>query len=183
MAAAKDCQKVVCAPEVDCKLNPNFANSMDPEFREDESCLRCEALFKKTGKPLHIRVWNLKHKVLYFMKKEKKLLFEEMLDSDIEVNSQMTQLVLQRYGCEGGKILIALSVKDESNNYILSCKNNELQFKVGDFPDKVEDKDKDILLWKIPLPGSENIKFKSFLYSEYYLACEEKRITEILVLK
>ncbi|XP_074044558.1 interleukin-18-like [Macrotis lagotis] len=184
-AVDDDCQEVGCAPQVDCKFNPNFANSMEPELKENTCCLRGETTLKKAGFPICIMLKNSKNKVLFFSKKEDMAIFEEMSDEEMEGNELWTQFMLQYYGCGGPKFLVAISVKDENKSYLLSCKSDEeLQFKDGDFPEKIEDKTQDILFWQKRIIGLDSIKFESFLYPEHYLACEENsNDSDKLVLK
>ncbi|XP_036599843.1 interleukin-18-like [Trichosurus vulpecula] len=185
MAAVDDCQEVACAPEVDCKFNLDFAYFMESELREDACCLSGGALFKRAGVPICIMLKNSKQKVLFFNKKEETAIFEEMSDGEIEDNAPWTQFMLQYYGCEGSTPLVAISVRGENKSYLLTCKSDrEIQFKDGDFPDKIADGDKNILFWLNIVVGSEKIEFKSFLYPEHYLACGEKwEDSDKLVLK
>ncbi|XP_027703111.1 interleukin-18-like isoform X2 [Vombatus ursinus] len=109
-------------------------------------------------------------------------IFEEMLDGEIEGNAPWTQFMLQYYGCDSPTPLVAISVRGGNESYRLTCKSDkEVQFKEGDFPDKIEDEDKDILFQLNKVIGYNKIKFKSFLYPEHYLACEEN--SNKLVLK
>ncbi|XP_078002666.1 interleukin-18-like [Phascolarctos cinereus] len=89
-------------------------------------------------------------------------------------NAPWTQFMLQYYGCDSPTPLVAISVRGRNESYHLTCKSDkEVQFKEGDFPDNIEDKDKDILFQLSKVIGYNKIKFKSFLYPEHYLACEE----------
>ncbi|XP_074153585.1 interleukin-18-like [Sminthopsis crassicaudata] len=184
MATAKDCQEVACSPEENCKLNPNFVDGMEPEFREDECCLHCEAILKYSV-PMCINLKNSNEKISFFNEKEEVIIFEEMTDGEKRRNAPWTQFMLQIYCCSGPRFLVAFSVKTENENYILSCKNHEeLHFKHGDFPYEIENKDQDILFWQSKVIGYEKVEFESFLYPEHYLAWENIQDKfEMLVLK
>ncbi|XP_051842934.1 interleukin-18-like [Antechinus flavipes] len=184
MATAKDCQEVACAPEEDCKLNPNFIDNMEPKFGEEECLLSCEAVIKFSD-PGCVNLKNSNGKIAFFKKEEEVVIFEEMTDHEKIENAPWTQFMLQMYCCNGPTSLVAFSVKSENESYILSCKNyQELHFKHGDFPYTIEDKDQDILFWQSKVIGCEKVEFKSFLYPEYYLAWEKIQDKyEILVLK
>ncbi|XP_072467193.1 interleukin-18-like [Notamacropus eugenii] len=175
MAAVDDCPEVACAPEADFDLD--FAHVMESKLREDASCLSGEALLKRAGLPICIMLKNSEQKVLFFSKKKEMAIFEEMSDGEIEDNAPWTKFMLQYYGCDGSTPLVAISVRGENKSYLLTCKSDkELQFKDSDFPDKIEDGDNNILFWLNIVVGRKKLEFKSFLYPEHYLACEENKL-------
>ncbi|XP_051846666.1 interleukin-18-like, partial [Antechinus flavipes] len=119
---------------------------------------------------------NIKGRVLIIVKGEKIAVFEEMSDAEIKANAPRTQFIIQYYKETTPKgLAVALSVKTEKKIYTLSCKNKKLHFKEGAAPDKIDDKEQDILFYQEKISGHDKMQFKSVLYPEYYLACKQEK--------
>ncbi|XP_056650373.1 interleukin-18-like isoform X2 [Monodelphis domestica] len=167
MTTVTDCPEVACTPEVDC----NYASTMKKELRNDAYCLNGKTA-SKVDNPTCYNLKNSQNKTLIFLEDKRMAKFEEMTDNQVPGNEPWTQFMIKSYS-RFKLNLVAIYVKGKSNNYILSCESNKkLQFKDGEPPEKIEDKDKDIWFIRKNPEGSRKTQFESFVYREHYLACD-----------
>ncbi|XP_068936495.1 interleukin-18-like isoform X2 [Petaurus breviceps papuanus] len=163
------------ATEVAPEADPNSVNTVKPE---------CEPKFSKVEGPTCIILRNTKEQVL-MLKNEREAVFEEMTDSEIRDNASQTQFMMQHYkDTDPTCSLVAFSVKTPETTYTMSCKDKSLFFKEGAAPDNIIGEEKDILFCEERVIGYRNkMYFKSLLYPQYYLACENESEKYFLILK
>ncbi|XP_078002665.1 interleukin-18-like [Phascolarctos cinereus] len=180
MATSADHPVATCAAEMNFDLDLNSIDIVDLDLRDDTLYLieTVKQEFSKIPKGNRCAILrNMKGRVLVIVKEGKMAVFEEMSDSEITANAPRTQFIIQHYKETLPKgLAVAISVKTEKKTYTLSCKDKKLHFKEGAAPDKIDGKEQDVLFYQERIPGHDDkMQFKSFLYSEYYLACKQEK--------
>ncbi|XP_044524002.1 interleukin-18-like [Gracilinanus agilis] len=188
MATASNYSEALCASEIDYDIDLHSIDIVDLEFKDGTLYLIAEEKakqeFSKLNEPRCTILRNKKNKVLILVKGEKKAAFEEMSKDEIQKNAPRTQFIIQCYKeTIPTGLVVAISVKTEKKIYTMSCKDKKLHFKEGEPPQKIQDKEKDVLFYEEGVKGQDRRRFRSVLYPEFYLASKEEKKNFKLILK
>uniref|UniRef100_F6UHT8 Interleukin-18-like n=1 Tax=Monodelphis domestica TaxID=13616 RepID=F6UHT8_MONDO len=186
MATASDYSEALCASEIDYDLDLHSIEIVDLEFKDDTLYLIAKQEFSKLKETKCTILRNKKNRVLVLVeeKGKEKAVFEEIPDKEIPKNAPRTQFIIQYYKeTVPTGFVVAISVKTEKKIYTMSCKDKKLHFKEGEAPQKIEDKEKDVLFYEENIKGQDKRRFKSVLYPEYYLASKPEKKNFKLILK
>ncbi|XP_076969035.1 interleukin-18 isoform X2 [Tamandua tetradactyla] len=127
---------------------------------------------------------NLNGQVL-FVDQGNKPVFEDMTDSECEVNAPRTVFIIFRYkDSQTRGLAVTISVQCEQRISTLSCENKIISFKGIDPPENISNTRSDMIFFMRSVPGHERkMLFESSLYPRYYLACKKDAELFKLILK